>query len=155
MILSPPKVRSFTDKKDLLIDLEQLQEANRWMIIEPQACRHCYNNIINDNNSTMNLMNKQTPCVMISSVPINHESVRKDLFENCGWCKLHRSRVWPGAGVRSSSLVSPTHPCLKVTSWARARLGAGSMNACIASRGSWRSLMSSWAVVWIAIDDAG
>jgi hypothetical protein len=70
MILSPPKVRSFTDKKDLLIDLEQLQEANRWMIIEPRlvkACRHCYNNIINDNNSTMNLMNKQTPCVMISS----------------------------------------------------------------------------------------
>jgi len=71
MILSPPKVRSFTDKKDLLIDLEQLQEANRWMIIEPRlvkACRHSsYNNIINDNNSTMNLMNKQTPCVKISS----------------------------------------------------------------------------------------
>ena len=66
--------RSFTDKKDLLIDLEQFQEANRyrWMIVEPRlakACRffgHCYNNIINDNNSTMNLMNKQTS-VMISS----------------------------------------------------------------------------------------
>ena len=43
------------------------------MIIETRlvkACRffgRCYNNIINDNNSTMNLMNKQTPCVMISS----------------------------------------------------------------------------------------
>ena len=43
--------RSFTDKKDLLIDLEQLQEANRWMIIETRlvkACRffeRCYNNI--------------------------------------------------------------------------------------------------------------
>ena len=44
--------RSFTDKKDLLIDLEQFQEANRWMIVEPRlakACRffgHCYNNKI-------------------------------------------------------------------------------------------------------------
>ena len=72
MILSPPKVRSFTDKKDLLIDLEQLQEANRWMIIETRLVKarrffgRCYNNIINDNNSTMNLMNKQTS-VMISS----------------------------------------------------------------------------------------
>jgi hypothetical protein len=62
-----PNQAAFTDKKDLL---EQLQEANRWIIIERQlvkACRFfggCYNNIINDNNTIMNLMNKQTP-VMI------------------------------------------------------------------------------------------
>ena len=108
MILSPPKVRSFTDKNlDLLIDLEQLQEANRWMIIEPRlvkACRffgHCYNNIINDNNSTMNLMNK-----LVVSVPINHDSVRKNLFENCGWCKLHRPADCPKRTV--PSLVAST-----------------------------------------------
>ena len=32
------------------------------------------------------------------SVPINHESVRKNLFENCGWCKLHRPADCPESG---------------------------------------------------------
>ena len=38
---------------------------------------------------------------MISSVPINHESVRKNLFENCGWCKLHRPADCPKRTVPS------------------------------------------------------
>ena len=40
-------------------------------------------------------------CSVISSVPINHESVRKNLFENCGWCKLHRPADCPKRTVPS------------------------------------------------------
>jgi hypothetical protein len=39
--------------------------------------------------------------ISIVGVPINHESVRKNLFENCGWCKLHRPVDCPKRTVPS------------------------------------------------------
>jgi len=74
-----------------------------------KACTRClrtlYNNTTN-NNSTLNLIvictrltyetliiswSVKWSCAYISS--IDHESVQKNLFENCGWCKLTAPRL--------------------------------------------------------------